>query len=224
MNLFNIVLVVEAHKWERPPLVVVLTLRAQEHSVIALQHSSILTKNRMYIHYSFSWAWLFESTPNFLDAFLVFSTGIIVTWILQPAGVPVGELRKFTLLRVLRLYRLALAVREDPRYRDMWILVSGVIGSAGAMLWSVVVQSFMIFVFAVTATQFLARGMETNEHVQSYFGTVGRTCAELFRDNRTNMCRAISGRHVQGYFGTVGRTCAGLFWDGRDERTCAGGR
>ena len=60
-----------------------------------------------------SWIWLFEKWENFADSLLVMVTGVLVTWVLQYTGLATSELRKFTILRVLRLYRLALDLKKS---------------------------------------------------------------------------------------------------------------
>eukprot|EP00392_Amoebophrya_sp_AT5.2_P015140 g15334.t1 len=118
---------------------------------------------------AYGWGWMFESATNFTDAILVFFTGVLVTWVLAPAGIDVKEIRKFTLLRIVRLYRLVLAVRLDPLFREMWFLVNGMIHSVSPLFWSMMVIGFMLFLFGVTATQFVGRSFEADPLAQRYF-------------------------------------------------------
>ena len=83
------------------------------------------------------------------DAVLVVVTGIIVTWILVPLGLSSGELRKLTLLRILRLYRLVEAVHKNPVYRELWILLNGLVSSIEPLFWSSVIICFMLFIFGI---------------------------------------------------------------------------
>ncbi|CAD7923077.1 unnamed protein product [Amoebophrya sp. A25] len=130
---------------------------------------------------AYGWGWMFESVTNFVDAILVFFTGVLVTWVLAPAGIDVKEIRKFTLLRIVRLYRLVQALRLDPAYREMWFLVKGMIYSMSPLFWSLCVISFMLFLFGVTATQFIGRSFEQDELAQKYFGSVMRSMFTLFQ-------------------------------------------
>ncbi|CAD7952152.1 unnamed protein product [Amoebophrya sp. A120] len=130
---------------------------------------------------AYGWGWMFESWTNFTDAILVFFTGVLVTWVLAPAGIDVKEIRKFTLMRIIRLYRLVLAVRLDPFYREMWFLVTGMIHSVSPLFWSLMVIGFMLFLFGVTATQFIGRSFENDPLAQKYFGTTMKSMFTLFQ-------------------------------------------
>ncbi|CAE8599262.1 unnamed protein product, partial [Polarella glacialis] len=83
---------------------------------------------------TFGWTMLLvkENTP---DVFLVvLSVGI--TWILSPAGFEVDLLRKLTVLRTLRLVRIARAVKHRPEFREMWSLVQGLTESSETLFWT----------------------------------------------------------------------------------------
>ena len=87
------------------------------------------------------------------DAVLVIVTGVIVTWVLTPLGFASGELRKLTLLRILRLYRVVERVHKNPQYRELWILLNGLVNSMEPLFWSSMVMGFMLFIFGIAATQ-----------------------------------------------------------------------
>ena len=50
--------------------------------------------------------------------FQVWVTGVLVVWILEPLGYPIDFLRRLAALRVLRLGRLARAVRIMPMFHE----------------------------------------------------------------------------------------------------------
>ena len=87
---------------------------------------------------------------------LVVVTGIFVTWVLGfifpfilGINVQAGDLRKLTLLRILRLYRVVEAVHKNPKYRELWILLNGLVNSMEPLFWSSVVMGFMLFIFGI---------------------------------------------------------------------------
>lgn len=77
-----------------------------------------------------TWVWMFEPM-NMFDTFVVWVTGVLVVFILEPLGIEVNQLRRMAALRVLRLGRLARAVRTMPMFREhlgpisIYFLISG---------------------------------------------------------------------------------------------------
>merc|ERR1719335_785849 len=70
------------------------------------------------------WTMVFQR-KNHLDVFLV-SLSVLVMWILEPANIEFAQmLRKLTVLRVMRLMRLAYKVRMRPEFKEMWALLKG---------------------------------------------------------------------------------------------------
>lgn len=59
-----------------------------------------------------TWPW------SWLPAFEVWVTGVLVVWILEPLGYEIDLLRRLAALRVLRLGRLARAVRIMPMFHE----------------------------------------------------------------------------------------------------------
>jgi len=91
------------------------------------------------------WPMLLAS-ENWLDVFLVF-LGVIVTWILGPAGIQVELLRKLTALRTLRMVRVARSVRFMPEFKEMWALVKGLTESGETLFWVAVMMGCVLYFF-----------------------------------------------------------------------------
>lgn len=123
----------------------------------------------------------FLLTPfNFADAMLIIVTGVFVNWILLPARLDVDALRQFQVLRTLRLVRLARAVRLMPQFKEMWMLVRGLMDSLNVLLWTYIMIFFILYIFALAATSLI--GKATNdEFVQEMFGTVPLSMFSLFQ-------------------------------------------
>jgi len=141
------------------------------------------------------WTWLLAS-ENYLDTFLVF-LGVLVGWILSPAGIQVDILRKLTALRTLRLVRLARRLRLHPWFKDMWSLLKGVSDSAETLFWTYVMIAVLLYFFGILATVLIGKQekFQDDEFVRTYFGDVLRSMLSLFQvmtlDSWSAMCREI---------------------------------
>ncbi|EER12231.1 conserved hypothetical protein [Perkinsus marinus ATCC 50983] len=100
------------------------------------------------------WVWMFDMY-NFLDFLLVFITGVMANWFLDPLGVDVSLLRKLTVLRALRLVRLARAVRLIPMFKEMWLLLGGFLDSALLILWTLIIITVLLFMFSVWGVEII---------------------------------------------------------------------
>jgi len=129
----------------------------------------------------YGWTILLES-ENYLDMFLV-TLSVIVTWVLGPLEVRVDFLRKLTVLRTLRLVRLAAAVRLRPEFKDMWALLHGVRESGETLFWTYIMIGCVLYFFAIMATSLIGKrsAFQDNETAQEYFGDVPRSMLSLFQ-------------------------------------------
>jgi len=120
---------------------------------------------------AFGWVWAFE-LANFADTILVFGTGVLLKWVAEPAGVNTGAFRIMTVLRALRLVRLARAVRLNPKFKEMWILIQGLTTSVIPLLWTLVIACSVLYVFAVAGVQFVGHSATFKDHelAQQLFG------------------------------------------------------
>jgi len=122
------------------------------------------------------WVWIFEPS-NFGDTILVFGPGVLLKWVLEPAGVDVEFLRIFTVLRFLRLVRVAKAVRLMPQFKEMWILIHGLTTSARPLLWVLTIATAVLFLFAVAGTELIGNQSDFADDpvVQELFGNLLRS-------------------------------------------------
>eukprot|EP00439_Symbiodinium_sp_Y106_P004401 s4445_g1.t1 len=93
---------------------------------------------------AFGWVWIFEFS-NMADTIMVFIFGIskaesvIPKWVLAPLGIDAAFIRIFTVLRALRLARLARAVRLRPAFKELWILIHGLTTSFRPLAWTLLI-------------------------------------------------------------------------------------
>jgi len=130
---------------------------------------------------AYGWTMLLDS-ENRLDVFLV-SLSVLATWILGPAEVNVELLRKLTVLRTLRLVRLAAAVRFRPEFKDMWALLKGLYESVETLFWTYVMIGCVLYFFAIMATSLIGKqeAFRDNAIAQEYFGDVLLSMLSLFQ-------------------------------------------
>jgi hypothetical protein len=103
----------------------------------------------------FGWSWPFEFA-NAADTFLVFGTGVFLKP-LTILGVDNSGLRILTALRILRLVRTARAVRLLPAFKEMWILLHGLMTSVQPLAWVAVIAVVVLYVFSVAACELIGR-------------------------------------------------------------------
>mmetsp|Transcript_54084 Transcript_54084/g.128811 ORF Transcript_54084/g.128811 Transcript_54084/m.128811 type:complete len:645 (-) Transcript_54084:135-2069(-) len=131
---------------------------------------------------AFGWSWCFEPA-NFADTILVFGTGVFVKWVLEPSGTSAGGLRMFTVLRTLRLVRLARAVRLNPMFHEAWMLIHGLVTSARPLLWTMVIFSSVLYIFSVAGTEIIGKRshFQNNDYAQELFGNLPRSMFTFFQ-------------------------------------------
>jgi hypothetical protein len=123
---------------------------------------------------AFGWSWIFEP-ENFADTFLVFGTGVFTKWIAEPMGFDVGYFRIITVLRTMRLVRVARAARHQ--HKEMWILIKGLTTSWKPLMWTVVMANVVMYVFATAATELIGNSsaFEDSEKADELFGNFLRS-------------------------------------------------
>ncbi|CAE7560413.1 para [Symbiodinium sp. CCMP2592] len=129
-----------------------------------------------------TWVFMFEPM-NIFDTFVVWVTGVLVVWILEPSGITFDPLRRLAALRVLRLGRLARAVRTKPMFHELWMLVSGVLECLPLLFWSMVIIAIVHFMFAVAVMEIITKAevFKGNETVWFYFPTLAYSMFTLFQ-------------------------------------------
>lgn len=131
---------------------------------------------------AFSWVWFFNY-QNLFDTFLVWVTGVFVMWILTPIGVDLVILRRFGALRILRMARLCKAIRIIPFFKELWMLVQGVMECTGLLFWTCLLGSLVHYTFAVAMIELVAKDpkFEDDSIVQEQFESVGKSMITLFQ-------------------------------------------
>ncbi|CAE8604094.1 unnamed protein product [Polarella glacialis] len=143
-----------------------------------------------------TWVWVFHPM-NCFDTFVVWVTGVLVLWILEPVGLEINLLRRLGTLRVLRLARLARAVRTRGFFKELWMLVSGMMECTRLLFWSFVIIGTVHFVFAVAIMETITKSelFQDDEVVLYRFGDLLITMFTLFQlmtfDNWASFVRPI---------------------------------
>lgn len=89
-----------------------------------------------------------------MDIFLV-TLSVLNSWILGTAGVKADFLRKATVLRILRLVRIARNFKRQ--FKEMWQLLRGLVDSFETLIWTYVMMLCVLYFFAISATTLFAK-------------------------------------------------------------------
>merc|ERR1719235_2215995 len=90
-----------------------------------------------------------------LDTFLVWVTGILMTWILQPYLSGENSLRTLTAIRAFRLLRLLRVVRHSELFSDMWTIMKGLADSTKSLFGTICVIVFVNYLFGIVAVNLI---------------------------------------------------------------------
>lgn len=165
--------------WGDDPPPTPVWLHVSEHLLTFMFTVEIIL--RMFV---FGWKWVLEPM-NMLDFVLVFGTGVLVVWILEPLLGSSTVARSLTMLRALRLSRLARVVRRMPQFREMWMLVKGLVESSRTLIWTGIVILSVLYVFAVFGVELLGKSFAEDpnapKNAQVYFSSVGMSMLTLFQ-------------------------------------------
>jgi len=101
---------------------------------------------------------------------------------------PGGETLILRVLRIVRLMRLLRIMRFVGAFRELRLLVSGLLGSTRALLWSLVLLSLVLYIFGIFFGQgvltFITSGDDIPEQVRAdllmYFGSIEATMVTMF--------------------------------------------
>jgi hypothetical protein len=88
--------------------------------------------------------------------------------------------------RTLRLVRVARMVRLLRFFREMWVLVAGIIEAMGTLFWTWILVLVIIYVFGVFATRTIGQPNQSESELQIYFGNVPRSMFTLFQVTTTD--------------------------------------
>merc|ERR1719361_2527723 len=81
---------------------------------------------------------------------LLVAQGVVTSWVLQPLMDDQGveRLGPLMVMRLLRLARLARTLRLLIQFQDLWALVRGLMSSMGTMIYTVLLLTLMLYLFA----------------------------------------------------------------------------
>jgi voltage-gated sodium channel len=137
------------------------------------------------------------SMSRLLDACVVWLTGFLVVFILEPLNYSQpGRVRFFTMLRAFRLIRMARLIQGNPMLKEAWVLIKGLTESMKTLFWTIVVIFFVNFAFAIVAVIFIG---DSNVF----------TCASASEESsgqHQECAHLIDDMHVHGFFNGIGNT------------------
>merc|ERR1719183_1269837 len=90
-------------------------------------------------------------------------------------------------LRVLRLARLARALRLLAQFKELWMLVRGLLSSAGTMIYTFILIMIILYVFACMGMELITTDMDSREdpefdgYVELYFPGIWVTMLTLIQ-------------------------------------------
>mmetsp|Transcript_8055 Transcript_8055/g.17494 ORF Transcript_8055/g.17494 Transcript_8055/m.17494 type:complete len:479 (+) Transcript_8055:140-1576(+) len=129
----------------------------------------------------------FEDIWNLADCLLV-GASVVDIFFFYPSGG--GKVRLFTTLRMLRIARLVRLVRMFPIFRQLWLLVGGLVNSLKALLWLCLMFLVVLYVSGILVTTEIGHndaygsGPSYTGEVwpyKEYFGTIWRSMFTLFQ-------------------------------------------
>ncbi len=87
---------------------------------------------------------------NIFDVLIV-SLYIVVTWILSVVG-SLQTLRMLTTLRIIRLLRLGKLMRIMRSFKELWLIVNGLLDSLKTLGWVSLLLVLLLYVCAIFTT------------------------------------------------------------------------
>jgi voltage-gated sodium channel len=131
----------------------------------------------------------FNDSWNCLDFCLVMSA-LVDTYILSFVGSG-GKVRMLTALRVVRMLRLVRFVRMLRMFKELWLIVNGLLNSMKTLGWVGLILCCLLYVFAIFLTNQVGQNDEMYLAKESwdgdewphlvYFGSVPRSMLTLFQ-------------------------------------------
>jgi len=154
----------------------------------------------------YNWTFWFDK-ENHLDIFLVFLS-ILNSWILTPFNIKADFLRKATVLRILRLVRIARNFKRQ--FKEMWQLLRGLVDSFETLFWTYVMMLALLYFFAITATTLFGKmgafdaDPGAKKIAEDNFGDVMMSMLTLFQimtlDSWTSIARPLMAVQVWSIF------------------------
>lgn len=164
---------------------------AFEHLFTAIFLIEMVIKLRFLGKDYFSEGW------NRMDCFLV-CMSILDNWMISPAMGDGSALSQLSVLRLLRVLRVARMARLLKVFKELWIILKGILESLRVMFWVTVLLLLTLYVCSIMCVDILGRkevgfdGFDDNqENIDAtlqianwnnyqHFGTMGRSMYTLF--------------------------------------------
>ncbi|KAF4738526.1 hypothetical protein FOZ62_028442 [Perkinsus olseni] len=130
----------------------------------------------------------FRDPWNTLDCIIV-TLGIIETWFLAPIG-SASNFRMLTSLRVIRLLRLGRLVHLLRSFKELWLIIMGLVDSLKTLGWVCLLLLLVLYVCGIFTTIQIGQDTDTYGEYRissggwdhkEYFGTVLRSMYTLFQ-------------------------------------------
>lgn len=134
----------------------------ESEAVTVLEHVflSIYLVELILQFYAFNSACFYDSWVVF-DLVLVV-TGVIAQWIVQPVFGSGSKFAPLMVLRAARLMRLAQTIRLLIKFKELWILVRGLLSSAQTMLYTILLLFVILYILSLLGVELL------QQHPQAY--------------------------------------------------------
>eukprot|EP00927_Polykrikos_kofoidii_P082909 TRINITY_DN8364_c0_g2_i6.p1 TRINITY_DN8364_c0_g2~~TRINITY_DN8364_c0_g2_i6.p1 ORF type:complete len:698 (+),score=104.84 TRINITY_DN8364_c0_g2_i6:66-2159(+) len=131
---------------------------------------------------------IFSDRWTRFDIFLV-SAGVISGWIVEPIVVKIDmqDTATFAILRTTRLLRLARTLRLLVTFKELWLLVRGLMSSIHTMMYTALLVGIVIYVFSCLSMILVTNNPNNmqnpyyRKHVEEYFDNLGLTMLTLVR-------------------------------------------
>jgi len=136
------------------PREMIQTLDIMEHVFTALFTAELILRIRVYGYRVFLPNKV-ANLGNFMDVILVFFTGILFGWAVPLLGPLVGispdggVVRTLTVFRAIRLLRVVRVIQKAKLFREVWLLLRGLMDSIRTLFWTCIVIFFITYIFAV---------------------------------------------------------------------------
>lgn len=131
---------------------------------------------------AYGWTWIFK-WQNLTDFIFLVFIPCLNSWILMPSGVRSSFLRNLQILRIFRMVRLVRMVKTWPAFREMWVMLRGLIECGRTLFWTYVMILCLLFLFSIVAVDFIADhpAFIHDDATQDLFGTLPQAMFSLMQ-------------------------------------------
>jgi len=96
----------------------------------------------------------------------------------------VGQSKAISTVRTIRLARIARIFRLLRFFRELWVLVAGIVEAMWTLVWTWILLALLIYVFGIFATRTIGQ-VSKDPYIEEYFGNVPRSMFSLFQVTTT---------------------------------------